>query len=288
MQQTIKEFTCLNIRLIMETQEQKTHKLLPNNSKTMQRCPWKLKWSKLRTTWCSSRGSCFVLSWNSQVDRVRQPAVSCICYLSHLLIPCVIVSVVTRTWDLFWSWEYPQKPQSVQESQNGLKGIEPVASGNGLALKWFECLAVKQNFYCKEPQSTLPSTIPLSKDPGSNLRILRKEDESIQESKSYHMKNANLNFGLCVIRKLILNDFDSYIHVCLSCIAPCHLPKGSLTNQLFNNISAWQTQITISILSLYNCPFLPHHVPAQKAIIDSSDPPEEWENTAWSVVDRQK
>jgi hypothetical protein len=89
------------------------------------------------------------------------------------------------------------------------------------------------------------------------------------------MKNANLNFGLCVICKLILNDFDSYIHVCLSCIAPRHLPKGSLTNQLFHNISAWQTQITISILSLYNCPFLPHHVPAQKAIIDSSDPPEE-------------
>jgi hypothetical protein len=88
------------------------------------------------------------------------------------------------------------------------------------------------------------------------------------------MKNANLDFGLCVIRKLILNDFDSYSHVCLSCIAPCHLAKGSLTNQLFHNISAWQTQITISILLLYNCP-LPHHVPAQKAIIDSSDPPEE-------------
>jgi hypothetical protein len=101
------------------------------------------------------------------------------------------------------------------------------------------------------------------------------------------MKNANLDFGLCVIRKLILNDFDSYSHVCLSCIAPCHLAKGSLTNQLFHNISAWQTQITISILLLYNCP-LPHHVPAQKAIIDSSDPPEEWENTAWSVVNRQK
>jgi hypothetical protein len=53
-----------------------------------------------------------------------------------------------------------------------------------------------------------------------------------------HMKNANLNFGLCVICKLILNDFDSYSHVCLSCIAPCHLPKGSLTNQLFHNISS--------------------------------------------------
>ncbi len=83
MQQTIKEFTCLNIRLIMERQEQKTHKLLPNNSKTMQRCPWKLKWSKLRTTWCSSRGSCFVLSWNSQVDRVRQPA----SFLHLLFVP---------------------------------------------------------------------------------------------------------------------------------------------------------------------------------------------------------
>jgi hypothetical protein len=79
-----------------------------------------------------------------------------------------------------------------------------------------------------------------------------------------HMKNANLNFGLCVIRKLILNDFDSYIHVCLSCIAPCHLPKGSLTNQLLHNISVWQTQITRSILSPYNCPFLPHTVPTQK------------------------